>query len=1097
MRATKSTLSNIFSIALLVVLQNLYCITLTSANSTTTARPLYNSANEKYLNHNDERSTLKSTMNNINDESWVHAEIERKLQLPMPMHRHFVLQQQHQQLQEHAQKLQNYNRQTLDEISQIKGNNNVHVSTKDNHNLRRNSMNENRQTSMVGNRILDSSWWFRFDEGMNRPETRRSHHSTLYSLDETIDQFSDSEKKNSPTPTRFVTNAPSTTTLPPTVASTTSSPSIQNNNDNDHLDNTLNDNSKSVVNSNSTYDVEQEGDDVFPLKPENSASENSFDENINSSNNSDNNKNNNATRKLSHHEKDQGSTIPQEYMIISGGFTDYDWHTFPVWAFDVTAAVNTIEGKWFDLSKSVTAKMDHNNNYPDKEQDEEIRQICSSSDIGSNNDMLLINDIDENGEKKSDLWTETALFCSPPSRVGHISLMRNEYLYVFGGLLYNEKEGVFFMEDEPFMYRMNIPSNYFSNPGNYDKLSWERITPNVVAPPFSTHSGTSDYVRPEDIVNRGEVRGGYWEKEDKLIMYGGLHVRDYQTSYSKEQQADETLGDVWAYDFKTDTWEIMAPTGAATGNIKSAKDENLVDHPGERTSHSATVVGDELIVYGGLKKVETYLWDGSTLWDQLDDVWVFDLKSLKWKQRMMKESVGRAYHSVVGWENEGRDGTVMASFGGMKTMTDPVDNQQISYVYDDTIVTSPLATNFTSSIWFLATYEGNEKLTIATRLEHTAVLSKAFGNMIVWGGRYRGTSDIDGVWSLNVHGEGNNVLYVVRNQDDQNENIGFAYVVLVTVMLMSMIFTYMCGILHRQIESDEGTNANTDQAMDPSNSLFRRNGLRQDIIDTLQLKTYESDDACDDNETPNADISGGSNNDTPSILQQDDDGYEAEDDDENCCPICLVEYSNGDEIRVLPCSHEFHKTCVDSWLGNNSSCPACRHSLQNLATLSTIVPTQDSENQTEGDANERSRRGRIIRGMTPTILLPRVLNTIRARRRVQPPQDTSQMEVPRTQSENSDNDSDSINDLDLELSHSSSVEWNDNLPPERNGRRARNFRPIETDENELPIHGRSRRMRAARERGRNTRGRLAGRRRGAGARSPLNDPLQPADGQIV
>ena len=48
------------------------------------------------------------------------------------------------------------------------------------------------------------------------------------------------------------------------------------------------------------------------------------------------------------------------------------------------------------------------------------------------------------------------------------------------------------------------------------------------------------------------------------------------------------------------------------------------DHPGERTSHAADVSGDELIIYGGLRKVDTYLWDGSTIWDQLDDVWVFD-----------------------------------------------------------------------------------------------------------------------------------------------------------------------------------------------------------------------------------------------------------------------------------------------------------------------------------------------------------------------------------------------------------------------------------------------------------------------------------------
>lgn len=46
------------------------------------------------------------------------------------------------------------------------------------------------------------------------------------------------------------------------------------------------------------------------------------------------------------------------------------------------------------------------------------------------------------------------------------------------------------------------------------------------------------------------------------------------------------------------------------------------------------------------------------------------------------------------------------------------------------------------------------------------------------------------------------------------------------------------------------------------------------------------------------------------------------------CPICLVEFVQGDEIRILPhCGHVFHVSCVDTWLGSNSSCPSCRQIL--------------------------------------------------------------------------------------------------------------------------------------------------------------------------
>ncbi|KAL3571786.1 hypothetical protein D5086_025690, partial [Populus alba] len=46
---------------------------------------------------------------------------------------------------------------------------------------------------------------------------------------------------------------------------------------------------------------------------------------------------------------------------------------------------------------------------------------------------------------------------------------------------------------------------------------------------------------------------------------------------------------------------------------------------------------------------------------------------------------------------------------------------------------------------------------------------------------------------------------------------------------------------------------------------------------------------------------------------------------EQQCHICLVDYEEGDKIRVLPCSHEFHMACVDKWLKDiHGVCPLCR-----------------------------------------------------------------------------------------------------------------------------------------------------------------------------
>ena len=47
------------------------------------------------------------------------------------------------------------------------------------------------------------------------------------------------------------------------------------------------------------------------------------------------------------------------------------------------------------------------------------------------------------------------------------------------------------------------------------------------------------------------------------------------------------------------------------------------------------------------------------------------------------------------------------------------------------------------------------------------------------------------------------------------------------------------------------------------------------------------------------------------------------------CPICRDDFTTGDKVVKMPCSHShiFHKSCVAEWLERDDSCPMCRSSL--------------------------------------------------------------------------------------------------------------------------------------------------------------------------
>ncbi|GAB1598122.1 uncharacterized protein LOC115212048 [Argonauta hians] len=60
----------------------------------------------------------------------------------------------------------------------------------------------------------------------------------------------------------------------------------------------------------------------------------------------------------------------------------------------------------------------------------------------------------------------------------------------------------------------------------------------------------------------------------------------------------------------------------------------------------------------------------------------------------------------------------------------------------------------------------------------------------------------------------------------------------------------------------------------------------------------------------------------------------------DACAICLEDYRNGQELRVLPCQHEFHRGCVDPWLVTNRTCPLCLHNIMGGISRHDVTDSQ-------------------------------------------------------------------------------------------------------------------------------------------------------------
>ena len=62
------------------------------------------------------------------------------------------------------------------------------------------------------------------------------------------------------------------------------------------------------------------------------------------------------------------------------------------------------------------------------------------------------------------------------------------------------------------------------------------------------------------------------------------------------------------------------------------------------------------------------------------------------------------------------------------------------------------------------------------------------------------------------------------------------------------------------------------------------------------------------------------------LITAGDEALKVEDGEEAAtCPICMEELDDTKEIRLTPCKHAFHASCLQGWLNVSRCCPMCRH----------------------------------------------------------------------------------------------------------------------------------------------------------------------------
>lgn len=341
--------------------------------------------------------------------------------------------------------------------------------------------------------------------------------------------------------------------------------------------------------------------------------------------------------------------------------------------------------------------------------------------------------------------------------------------------------------------------------------------------------------------------------------------------------------------------------------------------PSPRFSHTmslyqvdANPANDRLVVYGGRRYVTP-----SEL-EILSDLWIYTFGTNVW---FMAQGVAlhRSYHSTIIVND------FLFSYGGATIV------QGMRYVFPEVLVTNLNATktgrnptctasNGVVGLWC----EANSPIGTAydPQRRHDHAFAQKGDLLYVYGGKI--SSVFGDFWVLNTSDAIQSMSSADSDPLGLNDLSNTMYFMVAILSMMVVCFVVFILSLRRQRGAHP---IFIVQMIRP-----RVVGARPAVINGLQLKTYKKTDvrrasAGGRNATSaRAPASASGNIIVPSADPEAGAAVpgQIQDDLHDLCAICLNDYADGEQLRVLPCDHFFHPPCVDEWLRTHNACPMCK-----------------------------------------------------------------------------------------------------------------------------------------------------------------------------